>query len=254
MLDATKIVVEFKDVTVRYPNGILALEGITLDIHGGDLVGLIGPNGSGKSTILKAILGLVKPTSGTVLLFSTPVSSENLRRVGYVSQKAQLNDPNFPSTVFETVLMGRVSQAGLFHRLTSEDRKKVEEILALLKIEDLRNRKIGHLSGGQAQRVYVARALVSNPELLILDEPASGVDMASEAAFYELLDHLNKQLGITVILSSHDVGIISKLASKVVCINRSLFFCGVQNEFRGSSILPKMYDYPVEMMHHNDHP
>lgn len=252
-MDATKIVVEFKDVTVRYPNGVIALDGITLDIHSGDLVGLIGPNGSGKSTLLNVILGLVNPTSGTVLLFGAPVSCENLRRIGYVSQKAQPKDANFPSTVFETVLMGRISKAGLFHRLGREDQKKVEEILTLLNLEDLRNRKIGHLSGGQVQRVFVAKALVSDPELLILDEPASGVDTASETAFYELLEHLNKQLGITVILSSHDVGIVSKLASKVVCINRSLFFCGLHDEFKGSSVLPKMYGYPVEMMQHHDH-
>jgi len=124
----------------------------------------------------------------------------------------------------------------------------------MLGIDDLKDRKIGQLSGGQAQRVFVAKALVSNPKLLILDEPTSGVDALSKNEFYSLLEKFNRDLGITIILSSHDIATITKLANRVACINTSLFFCGSTSEFSSSSVISKVYGYPVELMHHTDHP
>jgi zinc transport system ATP-binding protein len=250
---AHKPIVELRDVSVRYSNGVLALDGITLDVNDGDLMGLIGPNGAGKSTLLGVILGLIKPSSGSVKLFGTQVLTRNLKHVGYVPQKAVVQDANFPFTVFETIMLGRVAQAGPLHGFGLQDRKKAEETLRLFGIHELKDRRIGQLSGGQSQRVFVAKAMVAEPKLLLLDEPTSGIDAASKAEFYGILERLNKEMGITVILSSHDIGVITKLANRVVCINRSLFFCGQNSEFSASSVLPKMYDYPVEMMLH-DHP
>jgi len=252
-LQAHDPIVEFRDVSVRYSNEVLALDGITLEVNDRDLIGLIGPNGAGKSTLLGVILGLIKPSSGFVKLFGAQVSTRNLKLVGYVPQKALAQDPNFPFTVFETVMLGRVAKAGPLHGFRSEDRKKVEETLKLLEIHELKDRRIGQLSGGQSQRVFVAKAMVAEPKLLLLDEPTSGIDAASKAEFYSILERLNKEMGITVILSSHDIGVITKLANRVVCINRSLFFCGQNSDFSPNSVLPKMYDYPVETMHH-DHP
>jgi len=252
-LDPAKPIIELRDVSVKYSNGVLALDRITLDVNDGDLIGLIGPNGAGKSTLLNVILGLTKPTSGSVKLFGTKVLTKNLKYVGYVPQKAQAQDPNFPFSVFETVMLGRVPRAKLFHRLGKLDRQKVDEVLKLFGIYGLKNRRIGQLSGGQSQRVFVAKAIAAEPKLLLLDEPTSGVDAASKTEFYDTLERLNKQMGITIILSSHDIGVVTKLANRVVCINTSLFFCGQKSEFSASSMLPKMYDYPVEMMHH-DHP
>jgi len=155
--------------------------------------------------------------------------------------------------VFETVMLGKVAQVGPLRGSGPEDRKKVEETLKLLGIYELKDRRIGQLSGGQSQRVFVAKAMVADPKLLLLDEPTSGIDAASKTEFYGILERLNKEMGITVILSSHDIGVITKLANRVVCINRSLFFCGQNSDFSPDSVLPRMYNYPVETMHH-DHP
>jgi zinc transport system ATP-binding protein len=247
-------VVILENLTVDYPNGVEALDHVSLKIFQGDLVGLIGPNGAGKSTLLNVILGLQRPTSGTVKLFGDPVSSASLRYVGYVPQGAQATDPNFPSTVLETVMLGRIPRAGLFKRLGRDDVDKVEKTLELMGIQDLKGRRIGQLSGGQSQRVFVAKAIASDPKLLILDEPTSGVDLHSKNEFYSSLEKLNRELGITIILSSHDIGTVTRLATRVVCLNRSVFFCGPTQEFESSKALAKAYDYPVELMHHTDHP
>jgi zinc transport system ATP-binding protein len=253
MQTASNAIVDLENVGVQYEGDVQALENISLQIYQKDLVGIIGPNGAGKSTLLSVILGLVKPTTGGVRLFGKPISSEALRRVGYVPQKAQPRDVNFPSTVYETVLMGRVPKAGLLHRLGKEDHQKVKEVLERLELEDLRDRRIGLLSGGQSQRVFLAKALVSDPELLILDEPTSGVDAPSRKEFYGILGKLNQESGVTLILSSHDIGIVTTLAKRVVCLNRTLFFCGDTREFADSSILAKAYDHPIELVRHHDH-
>jgi len=253
MSDKSRPVAELRDISVRYGNGVLALDKITLEVNEGDLIGLIGPNGAGKSTLLSVILGLIKPTQGSVALFGSEILAKNLKYVGYVPQKAQAQDPNSPFTVFEIVMLGRVPRAGLFHRLDERDRQKVLDVLKLFGIDGLKNRKIGQLSGGQSQRVFVAKSIVAEPKLLLLDEPTSGVDAASKTEFFEILQRLNKEKGLTIILSSHDIGVVTKLANRVVCINQSLFFCGRKSDFSAESVLPKMYEYPVEMMHH-DHP
>ena len=249
-----KPIVEIRDLSVKYPNGVMALEGINIDVNPKDLIALIGPNGAGKSTLLKVILGLTKATSGTIKLFGSPDLSKNLKYVGYVPQSAQARDPNLPFSVYETVMLGRTPVAGLFHGMKDEDRQKVEETLKLFGIYELKDRKIGQLSGGQSQRVFLAKAMVAEPKLLLLDEPTSGVDTTSKKEFYNILERLNKERGITVILSSHDIGVITKIANRVLCVNRSQFFCGENEDFAADIEIHKMYDHPVEIMDHHDHP
>ncbi len=252
MSDAVKKtpVVELQNVSVQYPSGVTALEGITLEVFEKDLIGLIGPNGSGKSTLLKVILGLIKPNVGTVKLFGEPISEKNLRKVGFVPQRAQVEDANFPSTVYETVLLGRIPKVGLFRRFGRKDYEKVEELLNLIGIHDLKERKIGQLSGGQSQRVFLAKALVGDPKLLILDEPTSGVDLDSKREFYNIIGKLDRQLGTTIILASHEIGIVTKLATRVVCINKSQFFCGEITDVEGRSLFSNwlkeglLHDHP----------
>ena len=253
-MSAAKPIVEIRDVSVRYPNGVLALDGITLDVNEKDLIALIGPNGAGKSTLIKVILGLIKPTTGSVRLLGSEDLSKNLKYVGYVPQSAQARDINIPFSVFETVMLGRTPQAGLFHGTGAKDRQKVEEALKLFGLFDLKDRKIGQLSGGQSQRVFLAKAMVADPKLLLLDEPTSGVDTSSKAEFYQTLEQLNKETGITVILCSHDIGVITKIANRVLCINRSQFFCGENADFNASTEIHKVYNHPVEIMDHADHP
>lgn len=248
-----KPIVELSDLVVQYSNGVRALDHVTLTIEEKDLVGLIGPNGAGKSTLLNVILGLTKPTSGTVKLFGEPIASASLRKVGYVPQTVQSSIADFPATVFETVLFGRIPRARLFRPFGQDDYKKVEESLDLMEISDLRRRKLDQLSGGQLQRVLVAKALTLDPELLLLDEPTSGADVHSKTEFYDLLKSVNEDRGTTVLLSSHDVGTVTKLVKRVVCINSVLFFCGLKSEFT-PSILNKTYNYPVTVIEHGTHP
>ena len=253
-MSEAKTIVEIRDLSVRYPNGVMALEGINIDVNQKDLIALIGPNGAGKSTLLKVILGLTKASSGSIKLFGSLDLAKNLKYVGYVPQSAQARDPNLPFNVYETVMLGRTPIAGLFHGMKEEDRQKVEETLKLFGIYELKDRKIGQLSGGQSQRVFLAKAMVAEPKLLLLDEPTSGVDTTSKKEFYNILDRLNKERGITVILSSHDIGVITKIANRVLCVNKSQFFCGENEDFAADVEIHKMYDHPVEIMDHHDHP
>jgi zinc transport system ATP-binding protein len=253
-LEQAKAIVELKDVSVKYPDGVVALDGINIDINPKDLIALIGPNGAGKSTLLKIILGLLKPTSGSVKLFGSPDLTKNLKYVGYVPQSAQARDPNLPFSVYETVMLGRIPIAGLFHGIKENDKLKVNETLKMFGIYELKNRKIGQLSGGQSQRVFLAKAMVAEPKLLLLDEPTSGVDTTSKKEFYNILERLNKERGISVVLSSHDIGVITKVATRVLCINRSQFFCGENEDFKADIEIHKLYDHPVELMEHDDHP
>jgi zinc transport system ATP-binding protein len=253
-LEQAKPIVELREIVVKYPNGVFALDGINVNVDEKDLIALIGPNGAGKSTLLKVILGLVKPTSGSVSLFGSSDLSKNLKYVGYVPQSAQARDANLPFSVFETVLLGRTPLAGLFHGVGSKDREKVVEVLKLFGIYELKDRRIGQLSGGQSQRVFLAKAMVAEPKLLLLDEPTSGVDTSSKGEFYSILQQLNKEKGITVVLCSHDIGVITKIANRVLCINRSQFFCGENADFSASKEIHKVYDHQVEIMDHDDHP
>jgi len=252
--DSEETIVQLNDVGVTYSGDVQALEHISLEIHKGDFVGLIGPNGAGKSTLLNVILGIIKPTTGFVRLFGEPISPKNLKRIGYVPQIPYSKDSNFPSTVREAVLMGRIPYSLHFPSFKKIDHRKVEEALKRLEIEDLRERRIGELSGGQTQRVFTAKALVGEPEMLIFDEPTSGVDIEAKKEFYSILEQLNRDLGITMILSIHDLGVITRLARTIICINRRLYFDGLTARFDADSILPKAYNYAVEVIKHGNHP
>jgi zinc transport system ATP-binding protein len=245
-------IVEIEHLSFYY-NKQLVLDDITMQIPKGAFIGLVGPNGSGKSTLLKCILGLLEPAKGSIKLFEKPMGKFNdWHKIGYVSQKANSFNTGFPATVFEVVSTGLVSQKGLFARLNSHDRKKIEHAIQAVGMGEYVKKNIGELSGGQQQRVFIARALVSEPELLILDEPTVGVDAQTVQNFYQMLGSLNKENNITLLLVTHDVGTITDKVSHVACLNRHLHFHGDTNEFsKQKDILSEFYDHHVHVLTHD---
>ncbi|MFB5662074.1 metal ABC transporter ATP-binding protein [Alteribacillus sp. HJP-4] len=229
----------------------LVLENINLTIKKGTFLGLVGPNGSGKSTLVKIILNLLKPADGKVMLFDEKIAHFNQwDKIGYVSQKANSFNTGFPVTVYEVVSMGLFGKIGMFRFLKRKDKQKVLEALELTGMLDYKNRNIGELSGGQQQRVFISRALVSEPELLILDEPTVGIDTSSVQQFYQLLSRLNMERNITLIMVTHDVGVMTSYVTDVACLNKSLHFHGTPDAFNDSD-LSALYGHEVQVISHD---
>jgi len=224
-------VVEVQKVSFSY-NGNEVLQDIDLAIHRGDYLGLVGGNGAGKTTLLRIILGLLSASAGSVRLFGSDISDfSDWSKIGYVPQKATSFDAKFPATAFEVVLMGLYGKRGLFRHIRGTDKELALKALALVEMEDESARLIGTLSGGEQQRVFIARALVSEPEILFLDEPTVGVEKNVRDAFYALLRRLNEDLHLTVVLVTHDIESIAHEAMHIACIDRTLEFCPSAAEF-----------------------
>ena len=236
--------VEISNLTVKYPD-VLALDDVSFAIKQGDFLGIIGPNGAGKSTLFDSMLGLNTNYTGTIKFFDEDIKKSKTyhKEIGYVQQKPEFEN-NFPATVTEVVRMGLRKKF---------DDNKVDEILQQLWIHELRHRRIGELSGGQLQRVFIAKALVNDPKILILDEPITGVDQQSIDLFFSILKELNSKQGITIIWSSHDLDAVNKLANHVACLNRTLFFHGESEKFFSDDKLVKQYSEASmqEHMHHH---
>lgn len=253
MNDNSNMILEIHDLFYRYEQQDV-LENIDFSIQKGAFVGLVGPNGSGKSTLLKCILGLLKPQHGTIRLFGEDIHKFRDRyKIGFVSQKANSFNSGFPATVFEVVSSGLTSKLGLFKFFSSEHSKMVKDAIAAVGMSDFIKRNIGELSGGQQQRVFIARALVSNPELLILDEPTVGVDSQAVQNFYNMLENLNKKLGITLILVTHDVGTITDKVTHVACLNKHLHFHGSAKDFDDlkEHDLSEFYGHHLHVLEHD---
>jgi zinc transport system ATP-binding protein len=239
----TAPVVQFEKVSFRYGRQPV-LEDITLDVIAGDFLGIIGPNGSGKTTLLKLMLGLLEPDRGRIRLFGTePAEARHL--TGYVPQFSAA-DVTFPITVEEVAEMGVLTPRTILFRHPGRDR--VRSALAAVGIEALAKTPFGELSGGQRQRCLIARALASNPRLLILDEPTSSVDTSVEQDFFELLKNLNKTM--TIILVSHDIGFISSYVNRVACVNRRLTCHGIE-QMDVEKIGKQAYSGAVSMLRHD---
>lgn len=214
--EATRVV-EFDRVSFAY-DGVLVLDDITLSIDRGDFLSIVGPNGGGKTTILKLMLGLLRPRSGEVRVFGdTPEKARS--RIGYMPQSTSL-DPLFPVSVKDVVLMGRLGISSSLGFYSRTDRMRAEQALEMVEMKEFMRRPFSSLSGGQSQRVLLARALAAQPEILILDEPTSSVDVAVESELYELLRRLNEDM--TIVLVTHDLGFVSRYVKNVACVNKRL--------------------------------
>jgi zinc transport system ATP-binding protein len=222
-------VIELENVTFSY-NKEPALEGITLSINRGDYDGIIGPNGGGKTTLLMVILGLLKPNKGKIKLFGQPILDfKEWPKIGYLPQKITHTNIRFPITVQETVNQGRIAKTGFFRKFSENDKKIINHVLKISDVLHLKDRLISDLSGGERQRTFIARALASEPEVLILDEPATGIDITSQSWFYSFLKELNSNQGITILFVSHEIGILRHEATRLICINRHLICDGASN-------------------------
>jgi zinc transport system ATP-binding protein len=219
-------VLDVDDICVKLGNETV-LEDVTLRVRRGEFVGLAGPNGGGKSTLLRAILGLVPTCCGAVRAFGGPASGPLVRRrMAYLAQNEAHVDPLFPATALEVAQLGRVARRGLLRRLGAADRAAALRALDEVGMADLKDRLVGTLSGGQRQRVLLAKALAAEPDLLLLDEPTTGVDPRARDEFHHLLADLNQRRGLTVLLVSHDTDFLAHVAQRVIVLDRTIHFDG----------------------------
>jgi len=240
--------IQLRNVSFAY-NGQPVLEDVNLTIGSGEAICIVGPNGGGKTTLLKLILGLLRPDRGQVRLFGQPPRKTRLR-IGYMPQHVR-HDARFPVTVNDVVLMGRLGRrglAGLFGLYSTEDRNAARDALAQLGMESYAHRPFAALSGGQRQRVLIARALCCRPDLLLLDEPTANVDTLVEARLFHILNQLNRRM--TVVVVSHDLGFVSSLVGNVVCVNRRVVVHPT-SEFDADAVR-QLYGEEVRMVRHAD--
>ena len=252
-VDHTKNIVEVKDVSFSYGNEKI-LENISFAVHPGDYLGIIGPNGAGKTTLLKIMLGLLKPENGSIDLFGVPLSEfKDWHKIGYVPQKATNFDLSFPVTVYDVVMMGRYRCLSLYCRIKKSDLTMVRQVLEQVGMWEFRDRLIGDLSGGQQQRVFIARALAINPEIIFLDEPTTGIDQKMRDEFYSLLRKLNHEIGLTLVLISHDIKMVTEEAMHIACIDRTLVCHSTPEEFLKESESKNMWGQNVKIITPHQH-
>lgn len=236
----TDNLVELRDVSFGY-SGEKVIDGVNLAIKPGDFIGMIGPNGGGKSTIIKIIMGLLVPWSGTVT-FSPDIN------IGYLPQY-QVFDNRFPISVEEVVLSGLLKKGRITARMKRPDREKAARVLNLVGMQAYARRSIGELSGGQMQRVFIGRALISDPDLLILDEPVTYVDNRFEQELYQLLEAINRSTAI--LLVSHDVGQIVSSVRTIACVNRHLHY---HPSNKITEEILASYNCPIDLITHGHVP
>lgn len=239
-----KPVIDINDMSFSY-TGEAVLKNVSLTVASGEFLGVVGPNAGGKSTLIKLILGLLQPGSGTItVLGKVPRLARS--RIGYVPQYPTFSRHDFPINVRDTVLMGRLGSGRWYGGYSREDHGLAREAMAAVEILDIAGRPIGSLSGGQLQRVLIARALACQPEILILDEPTANIDMRVEEDIFGLLKQYNARM--TIIVVSHDIAFISGYVGRVACLNRTLV-CHTTDAISGKTI-EELYGAPVRMIHH----
>ncbi len=240
-----KPLIKLENVSAGYHKGNNVIRGVNLSVYPNDFIGIIGPNGGGKSTLLKVILEILKPSKGTInKSFDTTQNSA----IGYLPQVNQI-DHSFPISALEVVLSGYLGKKKYFGRYTKADNKRAMELLNNAGLEDKIHEQIGNLSGGQRQRVFLCRALINDPEILILDEPNTFVDKHFETELYNYLKELNRRMAI--LLVTHDIGTISSLVKTIACVNEELHY---HKTNKISEEILKTYNCPIELITHGKVP
>ena len=234
-------IIAIKNLSFNYSSNEV-LSDITFNVHSGDYVGIVGSNGSGKTTLIRIILGLLKPKSGEVRFFGNDSGRfSDWNKIGYLPQKFAAQNIFFPASVKEII------ELGLLSKKSSLNSKAIDRVLDLLEIREIKDKLIGDLSGGQQQRTFLARALINDPELLILDEPTAALDPEVREKFFVLIGKLNKEANLTVLLVTHDVGTIGKYASKLLYLDKKIIFYGDFGQFCESA---DVGEYFGEFSHH----
>jgi len=246
-------IISMKNISYAYEQKKV-LDGINFELEKGTFMGLVGPNGGGKTTLIKLILGSLKPDEGEIYLFNEPIEKfKQQSKIGFIPQKSNSFNKGFPATVYEVVSTGLTAKVGYFKFFNKKHKNKILEAIEQVGLEDYAYQNIGNLSGGQQQRVFIARSLVNDPELLILDEPTVGIDAEHMKRFYQLLHRLNTDNHLTLLLVTHDTGTMTEYATDIVCLNKQLHFHGTPSAFNTLSEqdLSKIYGHSVNIVTHN---
>ncbi len=241
--------IDLKKVTVSL-NGRPVLENITLQIQEGEFWGIIGPNGGGKTTLLRTILGIIKPRGGEVrVLGISPKEAVKRGWLGYLPQR--MTGRNFPVSALEVVMLGECNRSNFFKPFQREEREAALHALRLVGLEGKSQEPFPQLSGGEQQRVLIAMALASQPRVLLLDEPNTGVDVVAQEGLYQVLRRLREELSLTILMVTHDVGVISHFVDRIACLNTTIHFSGDPWGAMECDLLEKLYGEPVDVFVHH---
>ena len=245
-------IVEVKKLYFKYDESPL-LEDVNFSINRGDFVGIVGANGSAKSTLIKLVLGILKPKRGEVCLMGQPIDKfKEWYKIGYISQNVRNFNNSFPATVEEIIAVNLYHEMGILKFIRKKHEEKINEVLELVDMIDYKKQLIGKLSGGQQQRIFIARTLISNPEIIFMDEPLVGVDVDSQQRFLSLMGKLNKDLGITLIIVSHDLEGIIGYTNKIACIREKRVFIHDSKHFNEKTDIKRYDPERKELLHPRD--